>query len=115
MKTLDNALLRIGLAIWAFFAFLIAIETGFVSARLRGEGIAFRWQAWLLAEIFVMALRDVLAPVPCGECRERKAPTLRELFTMGEVVCQPCRQRRDLSPSEGKAIAMTDQGAGILL
>jgi len=115
MKTLDNALLQIGLAIWASFAFLIAIETGFVSARLRGDGIAFRWQAWLLAAIFVMALRDLLVAAPCSECRERKVPTMRELFTMGDVVCQGCRQRRDRSPGEGKAIAMTDEGAGTLL
>ena len=94
MKKLDAALLRIGLAFGACFAFLIAIEAGLLSARFRGAGMFLRWQLWLLAGIFVVSLRDVLASTHCRECRDWKVPALRELFIMGKVPCQSCLERR---------------------
>ncbi len=42
MSKLDIALPRIGLAPWAFVAFRIALEAGFVSARFLGEGMLDR-------------------------------------------------------------------------
>jgi len=115
MRKLDTALLRIGLAFWAFFAFLIAIETGLLSARFQGAGMFFRWQLWLLAGILVVALRDLLASTRCRQCPEWKVPALSGLFTMGEVICQPCLERREFSDGESKALVLDVADERLLL
>jgi hypothetical protein len=74
VSKLDTALLRIAVAVWAFFAFLIAGEAGLLSARFRGEGTLFRWQLWLLAGIFVVALRDALPVRATANVANRKIP-----------------------------------------
>jgi len=94
MRILDTALLRTGLVIGGFFAFLIAIEAGLLSARFRGAGMLFRWQLWLLAGIFVVALRDQLASMRCGACGQSKLPSVRDLLGMGEIICRPCREHQ---------------------
>ena len=93
MSRLDTALVRVAVAFWAFFGFLIAREAGLLSARFPGEGTLFRWQVWLLAGLFVVALRDALASTRCRQCREWKVPTLNGLFVMGENLCRPCLER----------------------
>jgi hypothetical protein len=108
MRKLDTALLRIGLASWAFFALLIAVEAGLLSARFRGAGMFFRWQLWLLAGIFVAALRDLLASTRCRQCREWKVPALRGLFTMGEVICQTCLERTEFDGEKALALDVAD-------
>ena len=105
MRTLDTALLRIGLVIGGFFAFLIAIEAGLLSARFRSEGVFFHWQLWLLAGISVATLRDHLASLRCDTCSQWKAPSLGGLIGMGRIICQTCRESRRL----------TDQAAGLPL
>jgi hypothetical protein len=61
MTRINKALLRIAICFGAIFAFLIATEVGLLSARFRGAGICFHWQVWLLAGIFAISLRDLLA------------------------------------------------------
>jgi hypothetical protein len=114
MRTLDIALLRTGLVIGGFFAFLIAIEAGLLSARFRGEGMLFRWQLWLLAGIFVVTVRDQLASMRCRTCRQWKAPSVRELFGAGMIICQSCREVRQFS-SELNALPRNRSSEGILL
>jgi len=104
MKRIDTVLLRIALTFGAFFALMIAADAGLLPARLFGwlrrDGLFFRWQGWLLAGIFVVALRDLLASTLCRECQGTEAPSLRGLYTTGEVLCPPCLERRLLSPGE---------------
>jgi hypothetical protein len=94
MRILDKTLLRIALGFGAFFVFRIATEVGLLSARWRGDGVFFRWQVWLLACLFTIALRDLVSTLRCRACGERNVSTLRGLFTVGEVLCPPCRRVR---------------------
>ena len=103
MSKLDNALLRIALAFWAFFGFLIAIEAGFVSARFRGEGVFFRWQLWLLAGIFVVAVRDLLASLRCRICNGPEIPMLPGLL-LGKMLCRPCLEHSILMAGPSQAL-----------
>src|SRR5580658_5089231 len=104
MRKLDTTLLRIGLISGSVFAFLIGIEAGLVSARFRGEGIFFRWQLWLLAGISAVTLRDMLASLRCRVCDEWTVPAWRGLFGMGEMICQSCRECRELSCGEREVL-----------
>jgi hypothetical protein len=119
MRKLNTALLRISLVSGGFFAFLIAIETGLVSARFRGEGILFRWQVWLLAGISAVTLRDLLASLRCRVCEEWKAPAWRGLLGAGEMICEPCRQRNELSGALSggarEALSLNRSSEGVLL
>jgi hypothetical protein len=110
MNKLDTALLRIGLAFGAFFAFLIAIEAGFIPARFRGEGMFFRWQLWLLAGIFAVTVREQLAAVRCCTCRQWNAPSLSGLFGMGKIICQPCREVREFSGELARFLDRSSEG-----
>jgi hypothetical protein len=100
MRILDTALLRMALASWAFFVWFIAAEAGLLSARFQGQGILFRWQVWLLAGIFTVSLRDLLGSARCRKCQARELPTLRGLFSRGEIVCQWCLDRGALSATD---------------
>jgi hypothetical protein len=112
MRKLDTTLLRIEIAIWAFFAYLISTEVGLLSERFRGAGLFFRWQAWCLAGILLIVLRDVLASTRCRACNERELPTLRGLFTTGQVLCPSCVELR---AGEVKPTALEITSEGLLL
>jgi hypothetical protein len=102
MKIMDTALFRVGLAFWARFALLVAVDASLLPARFHGQGMFFRWQVWLLAGIFTVALRSLLRSTRCGECHEWKAPALKGLFTMGEVLCRPCLKPRECSAAKSE-------------
>jgi hypothetical protein len=110
MRKLDTTLLRIGMALWAFFAYLIAIEAGLLSSRFRREGLFFPWQLWLLAGIFVVTVRDQLASMRCRACSQWKASSLRELFGMGKVIRQSCRERCASGELEGLSMDRSREG-----
>ncbi len=115
MRTLDAALLRIAVMVGSFFAFLIAIESGLLSARFRGEGLLFRWQLWLLAGIFVVTLRDQLAALRCRACRQWNAPSLRALFRMGKMICRSCRELSEVRDGQGETLSMNQSREGMSL
>ncbi|GEM_PF-5483995 len=108
MRILDTALLRIGFVTGGFFAFLLAVEAGLLSARFRGEGVVFRWQLWLLAGIFVATLRDQLASMNCSKCRQWKPASFKDLFGTEKIVCRACR-------GELEAVSLSHRSEQVLL
>ena len=92
MKTLGKVLLRGMLGSWAFFAFLLASEVGLVPDTLRGEGLAFRWQIWLMVGILFMVVRDqVMDYQPrCRCCGSTEDIAPLSLVTSHELLCRRC-------------------------
>ena len=92
MKTLGKFLLRGVLGSWAIFAFLLAGEVGLVPENLRGEGIAFHWQIWLLLGIFLFVVRDLVVDFHprCRCCGSTEHISVLGLVTSRELLCRRC-------------------------
>lgn len=90
MKKLEQVLLRLTIFSWAVFALLMATEVGLLSARWRGQGIAFRWQVWLLAGTVLVAAYDSISDVRCRCCGSKDNLSVLGWFTSREQLCSPC-------------------------
>ena len=91
MKTLEQLFFRLTVVCWMFFAWLLATEVGLLSASLRGDGVAFRWQVWLLAGILVLAAHDLVSELRCRCCGSREDLSVLALFTRSrELLCRRC-------------------------
>lgn len=92
MKTLGKYMLRGVIASWLFFAFLLAGEVGLVPDRLRGEGMAFHWQIWLLAGILLLVVRDQIVDFKphCRCCGSTENIAPLSLITQRELLCRTC-------------------------
>ena len=91
MKTLGHSLLRLAIFCWIFVAWLLATEVGLFFASLRGDGILFRWQVWLLASIVLLAAHDRLFELRCRCCGSRENLSALGLFSSSrELLCRSC-------------------------
>ncbi len=90
MKGLARALLKLTIFAWSIFAFLMTIEVGLLPARLRGAGLAFRWQVWLLAGTVMVAAYDSISDVRCACCGSKDNLSVIGWFTKREQLCRTC-------------------------
>ncbi len=91
MKILERCLFRLAWGSWMFVAWLLSTETGLLPARLRGDGMLFRWQIWLLAGVVSFAGRDLLGDLRCRCCGSREDLSVLALFTRSrELLCRRC-------------------------
>lgn len=91
MKTLERWFFRLNFGCWAFVAWLLATDTGLLPANLRGDGVLFRWQVWLLAGIVLLSGRDFLSELRCRCCGSREDLSVLALFTRSrEWLCRRC-------------------------
>ncbi len=91
MKTLERSLFRLTVGSWMFVAWLLSTETGLLPANLRGDGVFFRWQIWLLAGIMSLSGRDLLSELHCRCCGSREDLSVLAIFTRSrELLCRRC-------------------------
>jgi hypothetical protein len=94
MRILQRLLLRLILVAGAGFVYLLAADLRLAPKVFRLQGLLAHWQVWLLAAIFLIALRDMVqeqaARLRCRCCGSPEDLTLRGLFVSREVLCKPC-------------------------
>lgn len=90
MQKWERALLRMTVASQAAFAWLIAADVGMLPANLRGDGVLFRWQVWLLASLVLVASRDFVSQIRCHRCGSREQVSLLGLLPLRHLLCRSC-------------------------
>lgn len=90
MQKWERTLLKMAIGSGAFFAWLLAAETGLLPADSRGDGVLFRWQVWLLASLSLIATRDFVSQIRCVTCGSREQISPLRLLPSREVLCRTC-------------------------
>ena len=90
MQKWERALLRMTVASQAAFAWLIAADVGTLPANLRGDGVLFRWQVWLLAGLVLIATRDFVSQVRCRRCGSREQISPLGVLPSRQLLCRNC-------------------------
>ena len=90
MQKWERALHQMALGSGAFFAWLLAVETGLLLADPPGDGVLFRWQIWLLATLGLMGTRDFVSQIRCVTCGSRAQISPLRLLPLRELLCRCC-------------------------